>query len=74
MKTGEAITRVGLAVIIFIGVSILVTLPVYLCWNYLAPTFDQPQLTMAQSWVLLVLCGLLFKGVNGANISNKKSN
>ena len=50
------------AIGVLIG-ALLVSLPVMLLWNYIAPVVyaGAPQLGLFQAWTLVVLCGFLFK-------------
>ena len=56
------------AAIFFIGLTIvgfcmLFALPTYLLWNWVMPVFGLPTLTIWQSFGLMLLCNMLFGGV-----------
>lgn len=47
-------------------VSVILSIPVMLLWNWLVPTiFGLTSITLAQAWGISFLCGLLF----GRNVS-----
>jgi hypothetical protein len=51
---------------LLIAVCLLVAIPVFLLWNWLMPDiFGLKEITFLQSYGLMVLCGLLFKGNYG---------
>jgi hypothetical protein len=61
MKVVEFIVGV---VIIIVVVGLLFSFPVMWLWNYLMPDlFGLKTITLFQSWCLLLLTGLLFRGV-----------
>lgn len=48
--------------VLAVGLGFVMALPVMWCWNYLMPeVFGLEKLSWFQSWVMLVLSGLLFK-------------
>ncbi len=47
-------------VLVLVGFCILLSLPIYLLWNWLMPLFGLPQLTIWQSFGLMLLSNLLF--------------
>lgn len=58
------------ALAMYTFVSVVLSIPVLLLWNWLMPTiFGITKITLGQAWGISLLCGLLF----GQN-SNEKSN
>ena len=58
------------ALVMYTFVSVVLSIPVLLLWNWLMPTiFGITKITLGQAWGISLLCGLLF----GQN-SNEKSN
>lgn len=59
MKALELFTA---SILILVGVSAFMSLPVMLLWDWLMPTiFGLKEITWFQAWGLMFLCGLLFK-------------
>lgn len=55
------------AVTLSIAVSAIFSVPVMLLWDWLMPTiFGLPEITWLQAWGLLLLCNILFKGVEAS--------
>ena len=58
------------ALVMYTFVSVVLSIPVLLLWNWLMPTiFGITKITLGRAWGISLLCGLLF----GQN-SNEKSN
>ena len=57
---------VGIISTIFIGIllGILWALPTYLLWNWLAPIFGLPTLSIIQTVGMILLCKFLFQQPN----------
>jgi hypothetical protein len=54
-----------LAVLVVIGVTLLVAIPVWLLWNWLMPViFELPVITFWQALGLSALCSCLLKSTN----------
>ena len=58
----EFIGKAGALVLTALVVMIVFTFPVMWSWNYLAPLFGLPQLTLVQTYLLMFVCNVLFKG------------
>jgi hypothetical protein len=49
-------------VVVLVAFSVLMAIPTYYLWNWLAPTlFGLKEITLAQAWGLNMLSGILFK-------------
>ena len=58
------------ALAMYTFVSVVLSIPVLLLWNWLMPTiFGITKITLGQSWGISLLCGLLF-GQNSSEKSN----
>ena len=49
--------------LVLAGFCLLFALPTYLLWNWVMPVFGLPTLTIWQSFGLMLLCNMLFGGV-----------
>ena len=54
-----AMIAVGFMLIV-LAVVVLLTIPVWLLWNWVMPVLGVAKLTLLQSWGMLMLCSLLF--------------
>lgn len=58
------------ALAMYTFVSVVLSIPVLLLWNWLMPTiFGITKITLGQAWGISLLCGLLF-GQNSSEKSN----
>lgn len=58
----NVITTIVGGILLLVGISALMSLPVMLLWDWLMPTlFNLKEITWFQAWGLMFLCGLLFK-------------
>lgn len=58
------------ALAMYTFVSVILSIPVLLLWNWLMPTiFGITKITLGQAWGISLLCGLLF-GQNSSEKSN----
>jgi hypothetical protein len=58
------------ALAMYTFVSVVLSIPVLLLWNWLMPTiFGITKITLGQAWGIYLLCGLLF-GQNSSEKSN----
>lgn len=49
------------ALAMYAFVSVVLSIPVWLLWNWLVPTiFGITKITLGQAWGISLLCGLLF--------------
>ena len=48
--------------VILAGFCMLFALPTYLLWNWVMPVFGLPELSIWQSFGLILLCNILFGG------------
>lgn len=49
------------ALVMYTFVSVVLSIPVLLLWNWLMPTiFGITKITLGQAWGISLLCGLLF--------------
>ena len=60
---------VGLGIVVIIAfIALLVSIPVWLLWNWLMPAiFGLKTISWLQALGLAVLCGLLFKSSNSSS-------
>lgn len=66
-KLYKAIGAVVFMVVLVIGVSFLLTLPIMWLWNWLMPViFELPAITFWQALGLSILCSFLFKSTSGS--------
>lgn len=47
-------------VLLVLVVAALLTIPVWLLWNWVMPVLGVAKLTLLQSWGMLMLCSVLF--------------
>lgn len=58
------------ALAMYTFVSVVLSIPVLLLWNWLMPTiFGITKITLGQAWGISLLCGILF-GQNSSEKSN----
>lgn len=58
------------ALVMYTFVSVVLSIPVLLLWNWLMPTiFGITKITLGQAWGISLLCGILF-----GKSSSEKSN
>lgn len=58
------------ALVMYTFVSVVLSIPVLLLWNWLMPTiFGITKITLGQAWGISLLCGILF-GQNSSEKSN----
>jgi hypothetical protein len=58
--------KIGDTIMTFMGIALLLVVPVYFLWNWLVPIIFigeniAPHITFFQAWGILILCGFLFK-------------
>ena len=63
MKAFDLATVVAAAIMLALGISFLLSFPVYLLWNYclVGAISGVNEVTWLQAWGLMILCGFLFK-------------
>ena len=68
METLQKIVgAIGLVIIIVAGIAVVMSLPVWLLWNWLMPAiFGLKQITWLQALGLLLLSGCLFRSSNSS--------
>ena len=56
------LTTIAAGILLLVGISAFMSLPVMLLWDWLMPTlFNLKEITWFQAWGLMFLTGLLFK-------------
>lgn len=61
-----SVLRIVFTLAVYASVSVVLSIPVLLLWNWLMPTiFGITKITLGQAWGISLLCGLLF----GRNVS-----
>lgn len=67
----RSVLSIVFAFAVYASVSVVLSIPVMLLWNWLMPTiFGITKITLGQAWGISLLCGLLF----GQNSSEKVIN
>jgi len=57
----RSVLRIVFAFAVYASVSVVLSIPVMLLWNWLVPTiFGLTSITLVQAWGISFLCGLLF--------------
>lgn len=62
MNLINALATLITALAVMFGISLVLSLPVMLLWDWLMPTlFNLKEITWLQAWGLNFLCGILFR-------------